>query len=125
MRTIYADTLGFIGSKMGPPEFTPEIFVRLRQSGVRLVQWGGPHPMPKNGWPDLIEEVREVAKQIESHPDLFRLVRSRADLEDLEKTDLVYVIITVQNPYWIEEKWDRLDQLHKAGARVMQLAYWD
>lgn len=125
MDNIYADILGFIGSKMGPPEFTPLIFERLRQSGVKLVQWGGPHPMPRGGWEELIAEVKTTAAQFKIHSDVFKLVRESSDMSYLESSDLVHVIMTVQNPFHIEENWDRLDELYKAGVRVIQLAYWD
>ncbi|MEK7650111.1 MAG: membrane dipeptidase [Patescibacteria group bacterium] len=124
MQPIYADTLGFIGGKMGPPEFTPEIFARLRESGVRLVQWAGPHPAHQK-WENLIHEVRETEGRLESLPHQFRIVRNGRDLRVIEHTDIVYVVMGIQNPCLIEDRWDRLDELKEAGVRVMQVAYWD
>ncbi|MBI2444326.1 MAG: membrane dipeptidase [Candidatus Magasanikbacteria bacterium] len=109
---------------MGPAEFTPEVFARLLKSGVRLVQWGGPHPRQPDA-AHLVAEVQATVAQFGSHGDLFRLVRRRQDLADLEITRSVYVVLTVQNPGAIGEAWSRLDELWDAGVRVIQLAYWD
>lgn len=121
---IYADTLGFVGGKMGPPEFTPEISDRLLKAGVQLVQWGGPHPRAAS-WDALLGQVRGAAAEFKFRPDTFRLVRSRSDLRNIERdTDITHVLMTVQNPLQVGSDWNHLAALWDAGVRIMQLSYW-
>lgn len=119
---IYAD-FGFLNGKIGPMNLTESVLANLSKSEGDLVLWPGPDPKAPT-WKALIGEINSAVKDLEARPDLFRLVRSASDLADIGSTDLVYVIMTVQNPALIGDKWGWLDDLRKAGVRVIQLSYW-
>jgi membrane dipeptidase len=123
---LIVDTLAFCGGEVGLPEFDPFILTRVRESGIRLFQWGGPHPGSFRIYPQAKEEIAFFEREITALRSTFRLIRTAQDLDFLyDPLDArVAAVSGMQNPACIGDAFLLLDELFVYGVRVMQVAYW-
>jgi microsomal dipeptidase-like Zn-dependent dipeptidase len=119
-RRLYVDTLGFLGD-VGPPMFDDRTKKNARDSGVRLFVMTTTWPM--QNWKVTIQMHRQTVQSLNQHQDTFHIVRNTVDLQKVLDKDMIGVILGMQDPGCIGDRFERIHQLYEEGIRVMQVAY--
>ena len=119
-RKLYVDTLGFLGD-VGPPLFDDRTKKNARDSGVRLFVMTTTWPM--QNWKATFQMHRDTVKSLNQHQDAFHIVRSTLDLQKVLDRNMIGVILGMQDPGCIGDRFERVLQLYEEGIRVMQVAY--
>jgi membrane dipeptidase len=117
---LYVDTLGFLGD-VGPPMFDDLTKKNVRNSGVRLFVMTTTWPM--QNWKATIQMHRQTVESLSQHQDIFHIVRSTADLQKVLDENMTGVILGMQDPGCIGDRFERVHQLYEEGIRVVQVAY--
>jgi microsomal dipeptidase-like Zn-dependent dipeptidase len=117
---FYVDTLGFLGD-VGPPMFDDRTKKNARDSGVRLFVMTTTWPM--QNWKVTIQMHRQTVESLNQHQDTFQIVRNTVDLQKALDKDRIGVILGMQDPGCIGDRFERVHQLYEEGIRVMQVAY--
>lgn len=119
-RKRYADVLGFLGD-VGMPMLDAVTIGNARKSGVRLIHLTTSWPM--RDWKTTLAMHVKVAGELESRAQDFEIIRTRSDLEALEGTGKIGLILGMQDPSCIGSRLDRLKTLFEEGLRTIQVAY--
>jgi microsomal dipeptidase-like Zn-dependent dipeptidase len=114
------DTLGFLGD-VGPPMFDDRTKKNARDSGVRLFVMTTTWPM--QSWKATVEMHRQTVISLSQHQDTFYIVRSAVDLQKVLDENMIGVILGMQDPGCIGDRFERVYQLYEEGIRVMQVGY--
>ena len=119
-RRTYVDTLGFLGD-VGPPMFDDCTKNNARKSGIRLFVMTTTWPMLD--WKATLQMHRQAVESMSEHKDIFHIVRSKKDLQEVLDGTKIGVIFGMQDPACIGDGLERVHQLFEEGIRVMQVAY--
>jgi len=116
----YVDTLGFLGD-VAPPVFDPRTLENARRSGVTLFHLTS--AMPFQDWRTTTGQIDRTIETLKAHADTFLVIESASDLDALRHSGKIGVIPGIQDPEFIGERLERVQQLFERGIRIMQLAY--
>jgi membrane dipeptidase len=98
---------------------TPEALVQVRSSGITAINWtvGGP------SYDATIQNFAYLQELIDTHGDLFTVVRRHSDIARAKREGKVGILIGTQYATPIEENIERVDLFRRFGVRIMQLTY--
>jgi len=119
-RGLYVDTLGFLGD-VGPPMFDDRTKKNARDSGVRLFVMTTTWPM--QNWQATVQMHRQTVESLNQHQDTFHIVLSIVDLQKVLDENRIGVILGMQDPGCIGDRFERVHRLFEEGIRVIQIAY--
>jgi membrane dipeptidase len=92
-----------------------------RDSGLRLFVMTTTWPM--QNWKATVQMHRQTVESLNQHQDTFYIVRSAVDLQKVLDQNMIGVILGMQDPGCIGDRFERIHQLYEEGMRVMQVAY--
>jgi len=123
---LYARAL-VLDCNSGPPyedgklPLSPAAIQLVRDSGVNVVKLslGGIN----TGFAETVAEIGWAQRLVETHPDVFLLVRVADDLARAKAERKLGIILSFESVEMLEGKVDRLDVFRNLGVRVMQLSY--
>ena len=69
------------------------------------------------------EKMAGWAREVASHPDVFRLVESAADIVEAKTAGQLGIIFGFQDGVPFEDDLDRIDAYYAQGLRIIQLTY--
>ncbi|MGD8764299.1 MAG: membrane dipeptidase, partial [Desulfobacteraceae bacterium] len=107
-RRLYVDTLGFLGD-VGPPMFDDRTKKNARKSGVRLFVMTTTWPM--QNWKATVQMHRQTVKSLGQHEDTFHIVHNSIDLQKVLDENRIGVILGMQDPGCIGDRFERVHQL--------------
>lgn len=116
----YVDTLAFLGD-VGSPMFDPKTLDNAGKSGVTLFHLTS--TLPFQDWEASLNNHVHVLEQLERHGDIFAVIQSSSDLKFIQDSGKIGVIMGVQDPEFISNRLDRLEDLFDRNIRIMQVAY--
>jgi membrane dipeptidase len=116
----YVDTLGFLGD-VALPLFDPRTLENVRRSGVTLFHLTS--AMPFQDWRTTTDQIDRAIGRLKAHADRFLVIQSASDLASLPHSSKVGVIPGIQDPGFIEDRLERVQDLFDRGIRIMQAAY--
>ena len=116
----YVDMLGFLGD-VGMPAVDEATRANMLASGVKLFHTTTTWPM--QDWETTVNMHRQSVDILQTHPETFRVVRSRQDLARAPNDGKIGIILGIQDPDCIGMQTDRVQRLYAEGIRVIQVAY--
>lgn len=116
----YVDTLGFLGD-VAPPMFTPRTLENVRRSGVTLFHLTS--ALPFQDWSTTTAQIDRIIEGLKAHADTFLVIQSASDLDFLSHSGKIGVIPGIQDPGFIGNRLERVQELFDRGIRIIQVAY--
>ncbi|MBS0220783.1 MAG: membrane dipeptidase [Proteobacteria bacterium] len=105
------------------PDARATYFDVWRRSGVKAIQTtlGGIEVDPC-GWDAIVRDVGWYA-HAERHARILRICRTADELEQAARDGVLGVLMGTQDAGWVDPAFGRLQTLHQAGLRVLQVTY--
>jgi membrane dipeptidase len=116
----YTDTLGFLGD-IGAPMFDETTLRNVQDSGVGLIHMTTAWPF--QDWDTTLANHLQTKASLQEHHTIFQVVNSSADLKQTRNQRKIGIIAGLQDPSFIGEDMDRVQQLYHEGVRILQVAY--
>jgi membrane dipeptidase len=119
-KTAYTDMLGFLRD-VGMPTTNGATRKNILASGVKLFHTTTTWPM--QDWDTTLKMHQQSVNAFKAHPDIFRIIHARKDIERTSRAGKVGVILGIQDPESIGMRMHRIKRLFDAGIRIIQVAY--
>ncbi len=106
-------------------DYPMSLIEEVLASGVNAVQvtLGNPGLQGPEAWEDVLEEVVRFDQHVRENPEHLRKVTRAADLLDARERGRLGILYYLQNAAPLQDRAERLVQLHQLGVRSIQLTY--
>ena len=125
--SIVIDGLGGLGNSTSDSDsLSAEQVLDVKNSGLTCVHTTilpvGSTP-PDAAFTQAVLGIGSYEKEIDAHPDVLCRIRTAADIAAAKQSSRTGLIYGFQDAVAFETDFERLDELHRLGIRVVQLTY--